>query len=168
MDHHLPPGRLGGPWVPSPRRRHDHMLTSPTMESYSTVAPFQETLKRLRRALSRGGFEIIRECDLASRSRPQRRRNSGLCRILYVTEPELFATAISTHASAALWLPVPVVLYEQEKSVTILRPAEAIVRDRATVLGLRALVEQSYKTLSQILEIVGTPSDPAHGQPESQ
>ena len=114
------------------------------------------------------GFEMIRECDLASRSRPHWRRNSGLCRILYVTEPELFATAISTHASAALWASRTTCPVRTGKSVTILRPAEAIVRDRATVLGLRALVEQSYKALSQILEIVGTPSDPAHGQPESQ
>ena len=159
-----PSGRLGKPWVPSPRRQDDYMLASATMESYSAVTPFKETLNRLRRALSRRGFEIMRECDLASRIRPQWRRKLGPCRMLYVTEPELFATAISTHASAALWLPIPVVLYEREESVTILRPAEAIVRDRATVLGLRAIVEQSYKTLSQILEIVGTPCDPAHGQ----
>ena len=158
-----PSGRLGGPWAPSRRRQDDHMLASATMESYSAVTPFKETLNRLRRALSRRGFEIMRECDLASRIRPQWRSNSGSCRMLYVTEPELFATAISRHASAALWLPIPVVLYEQEESVTILRPAEAIVRDRATVLGLRAMVEQSYKSLSQILEIVGTPSDPAPG-----
>jgi uncharacterized protein (DUF302 family) len=149
--------------VPSPRRRHDHMLASATMESYSAITPFGVTLKRLKRALSRGGFEIMRECDLASRMRRRLGRNSGPCRILYVTEPALFATAISTHASAALWLPVPVVLCEQEDSVVILRPAEAIVQDRAAVLGLRAMVEQSYKTLSQILEMVGTPSDPAHG-----
>lgn len=60
-----PSGRLGKPWVPSPRRRDDYMLASATMESYSAVTPFKETLNRLRRALSRRGFEIMRECDLA-------------------------------------------------------------------------------------------------------
>jgi uncharacterized protein (DUF302 family) len=132
------------------------MLASAGMETYDSVTPFHETLKRLRRALSRRGFEIMRECDAASRVRTYCGGNSGHCRILYITEPELFATAISTHASAALWLPIPIVLCEREGFVTILRPSEAIVRDRAAVLGLRALVERSYQTLTEALESVGT------------
>jgi hypothetical protein len=74
---------------------------------------------------------------------------------MYVTEPELLASALSIHASAALWLPIPIVLCEREQVVSILRPAEAIVRDRAALLGLRTLVEQSYRTLTAALESVG-------------
>jgi uncharacterized protein (DUF302 family) len=127
------------------------MLAAAAMVSYNAVTPFAEALKRLRRALSRHGFEIMRECDLGLRMR------TGHCRILYVTEPELFATAISTHFSAALWLPIPVVVGEQDGSVTILHPVEAIVRDRAALLGLRALVERSYRTLTEALKSIGTP-----------
>ncbi|MGH9627489.1 MAG: hypothetical protein ACRD7E_03885 [Bryobacteraceae bacterium] len=130
------------------------MLTSAWMESYDAFAPYAATLKTLRRALSQRGFEIMRECDLGSRIR--RRRGTTLhCRILYVTEPELFATALSTHASSALWLPIPVVLCGSEEFVSILRPAEAIVRDRAALLGLDALVERSYQVLTEALESVG-------------
>jgi uncharacterized protein (DUF302 family) len=125
------------------------------MESYRTLMPFDEALNRLRRALSRSGFEILRECDVGTRIRIRSGNDSAPhCRILYVTDPELFATAISTHASAALWLPIPLVVCKREDSVAILLPAELIVRDRAALLGLRALVEQSYHALAAALETV--------------
>jgi uncharacterized protein (DUF302 family) len=125
------------------------------MQSYTTLLPFDEALNRLRRALSRSGFEILRECDVGGRIRIGPGNDSALqCRILYVTDPELFATAVSTHASAALWLPIPLVVCKRDDSVAILLPAELIVRDRAALLGLRALVEQSYHALAAALEIV--------------
>ena len=127
------------------------------MESYSAVVPFDEALNRLRRALSRSGFEILRECDVGSRIRRRSGSDSPQqCRILYITDPELFATAISTHASALLWLPIPLVVCTRPGSVAILLPAERIVRDRAAILGLRALVEQSYRTLAEALGTVAT------------
>jgi uncharacterized protein (DUF302 family) len=125
------------------------------MESYNAFAPYGETLNRLRRALSRHGFEIMRECDLGPRIRTARDGSKTRCRILYVTEPELLAAAISTHASAALWLPIPVFVCEREQYVTILRPAEAIVRDRAALLGLRAIVERSYQMLTEAVRNTG-------------
>jgi uncharacterized protein (DUF302 family) len=133
------------------------MLASAAMESYHAATPYDDTLTRLRKALSVAGFEIMRECDLGSRIRTRVSGRAVRCRILYVTEPELLATAVSTHASAALWLPVPVVISEREDTVTILRPVVAIVRDRASLLGLRALVERSYKTLTEALETIGVP-----------
>jgi uncharacterized protein (DUF302 family) len=140
--------------MPGRRRRFEQALAGAAMESYSSAAPYDETLKKLRRALSRRGFEILRECDLQPRMRTGLKEPEQ-CRILYVTEPELFATAIATHASAALWLPVPVVVCERDESVVILRPAEAIVRDRAALLGFRALVERSYQSLTEALAGVG-------------
>ena len=131
------------------------MLASAGMESYTAFAPYGETLNRLRRALSQHGFEIIRECDLAPRIRSFCGASTTHCRILYVTEPDLLATAISTHASAALWLPIPVVVCEREEYVTIFRPAEAIVRDRAALLGLRAMVERSYQMLTEAVRNTG-------------
>jgi uncharacterized protein (DUF302 family) len=136
-------------------RRNDPMPLNVAMESYSTLLPFDEALNRLRRALSRSGFEILRECDVGARIRGRCGSDSPpQCRILYVTDPELFATAVSTHASAALWLPIPLVVCKRENSVAILLPAELIVRDRAALLGLRALVEQSYHALAAALKTV--------------
>jgi hypothetical protein len=77
-------------------------------------------LNTLRRALSQRGFEIMRECDLGSRIRQRGRGTTLQCRILYVIEPDLFATALSIHSSAALWLPIPVVLCGGEEFVIIL------------------------------------------------
>jgi uncharacterized protein (DUF302 family) len=154
-----PSGRLGGPSVLSLCRPSDQMLKSAGMESYNALAPYGETLNRLRRALSQRSLEIMRECDLGLRIRARSGRKTGNCRILYVTDPELLATAISTHASAALWLPIPVVLYERDEFVAILHPAEAIVRDRAALLGLQSLVARFYETLTEALESVGAPND---------
>jgi uncharacterized protein (DUF302 family) len=127
------------------------------MDSYSAVLPFEEALNRLRRALSRSGFQILREFDVAWRIRSHSiSESASQCRILYVTDPELFATALSTHVSAALWLPIPLVVYKGEESVAILLPAELIVRDRAALLGLRALVQQSYGAVAAAIETVAT------------
>ncbi len=154
-----PSGRLGGPSVLSLCRPSNQMLTDAGMASYNSLAPYGETLNRLRRALSQRSLEIMRECDLGLRIRARCGRKTANCRVLYVTDPELLATAIATHASAALWLPIPVVVCERDEFVTILRPAEAIVRDRAALLGLQSLVARFYETLIEALESVGTPSD---------
>jgi uncharacterized protein (DUF302 family) len=155
-DRDRPSGRLGGPGV-SALRLANPIPPSLGMESYSAVLPFDEALKRLRRALSRSGFEILRECDVGSRIRSWSASDSApQCRILYVTDPELFSSAISTHASAALWLPIPLVVCKREESVAILLPVELIVRDRAALLGLRTPVEQSYHALAAALDTVAT------------
>jgi uncharacterized protein (DUF302 family) len=153
-DHHRPSGRLGGPGV-SVIRKDESVPLKIGMDSYSTAAPFENALKKVRKALSRSGFEILRECDIGSRIR----RGSGndgspRCRILYVADPELLVTAISTHASAALWLPIPLVVCDRGESVALLVPAESIVRDRAALLGLRLLVQESYRALAAALRTV--------------
>jgi uncharacterized protein (DUF302 family) len=60
------------------------------MESYSAAMPFDEVLGRLRKVLSRSGFEILRERHVGSRIRsPSGSESAPQCRILYVTDPEL-------------------------------------------------------------------------------
>ena len=63
-------------------------------------------------------------------------------------------TAISTHASAALWLPIPLVVCHRGESVAILIPAESIVRDRAALLGMRVLVQDLYSAVAAALRTV--------------
>jgi uncharacterized protein (DUF302 family) len=142
------------------------MLVGIGMTCYRAAAPFDEALNRIRKALSRSGFEILRECDVASRIRRRRHGESAHCRILYAAEPQLLETAISTHASAALWLPIPIVLTERDELVTILRPAEEIVRDRAALLGLRTEVERSYHNLTQALAETGILLAESNDQPK--
>ena len=153
-DHHRPSGRPGGPGV-SVIRKDESVPLKIGMNSYSTAVPFEDALKKVRKALSRSGFEILRECDIGSRIR----KDSGddrapRCRILYVTDPELLVTAISTHASAALWLPIPLVVCDRGESVAILVPAESIVRDRAALLGMRVLVQELYSAVAAALRTV--------------
>jgi uncharacterized protein (DUF302 family) len=93
------------------------------MESYSAAMPFDEVLGRLRKVLSRPGFEILRECDVGSRIRSRSGSESApQCRILYVTDLEL-ERHLDTR-SAALCLPIPLVLRDRDDCVTILVPAE--------------------------------------------
>lgn len=154
-DQHRPTGRHGGPCATL--RGNDPILPSVGLDSYSVGLPFEQALNRLRGALSRSGFEILHESDVGWRIRRQSGSDSpSQCRILYVTEPELFATAVSTHASAALWLPIPLVVREGEESVVILLPTEMIVRDRAALLALRVRVQQSYDALAAALKTVAT------------
>ena len=168
-DHSRPSGRLGGPGVPAVRR-NDPLLPGVGMDSYSADVPFAQALYRLRRALSQNGFDILRECDVGSRIRPRNESDSATqYRILYVARPELFSTAISTHASVGLWLPIPLVICEREKSVAILLPDDVIVHDRATLLGLRALVQQEYRRLRSAIETLATRDsrkDDVRGAPE--
>ena len=65
----------------------------------------------IRRALSKHGLQLLRECDIASRfeDSPQE------CRVLYVADPALLSRAISIDISAALWLPLPVVVAEEAR-----------------------------------------------------
>ena len=155
-DYNRPSGRLGGPGVPAVRR-NGPALPSMGMETYSADVPFAQALSRLRRALSRIGVNILRECDIGSRMRSRSESDSTpQCRILYVTDPELFSMAISTHPSAALWLPVPLVVCRGEESVTILLPDDVIVHDRAALLGLRADVQQEYQRLRAAIETLAT------------
>ena len=65
-DHHRPSGRLGGPGVSVIRKDESEPLKI-GMNSYSTEVSFEEALKKVRNALSRSGFEILRECDIGSR-----------------------------------------------------------------------------------------------------
>jgi uncharacterized protein (DUF302 family) len=103
-----------------------------------------------RRAISKQGLEIVRECDIALRV-----GQTKPCKLLYVTDPDLLLRAISADVSAALWLPLPVVITEEGASTRILFPAEAIVRDRALLVGVADSVKKFYKNLSAAFQAIG-------------
>jgi hypothetical protein len=78
--------------------------------------------------------------------------------VFYVTQPDLLATGVLRHPSAALWLPLPVALNGETLQTRIFFPAEAIVRDRASLLGIRVRVSKLYTSLIAALETIGARS----------
>jgi uncharacterized protein (DUF302 family) len=150
-DHQRPSGRHGGPCVtPSGSRRATTSLTS---ESYIVERTYEQALRMTRRALSRHGLQLLRECNITSRFKDEGATRE--CRVLYVADPALLFNAVSADPSSALWLPLPVVVAEDAESTRILVPCEAIVRDRASLLGLRELVQTFYIRLTSALRTVG-------------
>ncbi len=152
-----PSGRHGGPSA-SPVLSNHHargLVLSATHECYVIAMPYPEAVSRTRRAVSRHGLQILRECDVGSHVPDNSPRGRRHCRVFYVTQPDLLATAVSTHPSAALWLPLPVALNDETLQTRIFFPAEAIVRDRANLLGIRGPVSKLYTSLIAALETIG-------------
>ena len=153
-----PSGRHGGPSaIPRPRTYSplNNALTATLVnESFVIGAPFEKALRRARRALSRQDIHIARECDISSRINKDSDTKIRECRVLYVTRPCLLERAISIDPSAALWLPLPVVVADEGESTRITFPSEGIVRDRATLLGIREQVRNFYKDLTTALQAI--------------
>jgi hypothetical protein len=78
---------------------------------------------------------------------------------MYVVDPTLFATALAKHSSAGLWLPVPLVISDESVRTRVLLPVEALVRDRATLLGLQIPVQDLYRRLTAALTAAGFTQD---------
>ena len=125
-------------------------------ESFVIGVPFEKALRRARRALSRHNIHIARECDISSRINKDAETNIRECRVLYVTQPCLLERAISLDPSAALWLPLPVVVADEAEVTLISFPSEGIVRDRATLLGIREQVRNFYKDLTTALQTISS------------
>ena len=149
-----PSGRHGGPCAPSTHWRHDgyELALTTTHDCYITPEPYAAVLSRIRRSLSRHGIEILRECNIGSRVRHESSVGPVRCRILYVAQPNLVTAGISTHPSAALWLPLPVVLSDAGALSEIFLPVEAIVYDRASLLGIREEVQGLYRAVTAAVE----------------
>jgi uncharacterized protein (DUF302 family) len=151
-DHQRPSGRHGGPSAAPPLRSRT-ATASLTSECYIINHTYEQALRMTRRALSKHGLQLLRECNVTSRFKAEGAARE--CRVLYVADPALLFRAISADASAGLWLPLPVVIAEDAKTTRILFPCEAIVRDRASLLGVRELVHDFYACLTAAIKTVG-------------
>jgi hypothetical protein len=158
-EHHRPSGRHGGPSVTSiqrigPTLHGGGITTASTHESYVALAPYQQAIRRVRRALSRHALEIVRECDIGARVWQHTSEQTRDCRVLYVTQRDLLALGIAADASVAMWLPLPLIVVSETEHTRIHFPVEAIVRDRASLLGLREPVHNFYAALLRALQTV--------------
>jgi uncharacterized protein (DUF302 family) len=117
--------------------------------------PLNEAVKLLRRALAEGGLEIAADLDLAGRIRKSLRIVFPPCRVLCVDCPVALLEALALDRSAAVLLPLHLVVTGQDglTLVHFLNPAAALysglpVTARAAVSKLQARVAQAVESVS--------------------
>jgi hypothetical protein len=126
-----------------------------TSESYIIPRMFESAVSITRRALSRQSLQILRECDVGSLRTREALQDVRRCRLLFVAKPLLLLRAVFADPSAALWLPIPVVVSDENVYTRVLFPLEAIVRDRACLLGIEDSVHNLYASLTAALTTIG-------------
>ena len=117
--------------------------------------PLSDALKLIRRALAEEGLEIAADLDMAGRIRKSLRINLPPCRVLCIDCPVALVEALALDRSAAVLLPLHVVVAGHDGSTLIhlLNPAAALysglpVTARAAVSKLQARVAQAVESVS--------------------
>ena len=117
--------------------------------------PFNQALKLIRQALVEEGLEVAAELDLAKRLRKALRIDFPLCRVLCVDCPVGLLEALAFDRSAAVLLPLHLVVTGQDgvTLVHLLNPAAALyaglpVTARAAVSKLQARIAQAVEGVS--------------------
>ena len=117
--------------------------------------PLPTALRSIRRALSDSGLEIVMELDLAERVRKTLNLEIAPCRILYIDCPASLWEAIVLDRSAAVILPLHLVLSAEKESTLayLLNPATTLYQvlpmtAKAAVSKLQARVLESLASVS--------------------
>ena len=117
--------------------------------------PPDEALRLIRRALAEGGLEISADLDLTGRIRKALRIDLPPCRVLCVDCPVALLEALALDRSAAVLLPLHLVVAGQNglTLVHLLNPAAALysglpVTARAAVSKLQARIAQAVGSIS--------------------
>ena len=117
--------------------------------------PLHEAVKLLRRALAEGGLEIVADLDMAGRIRKALRIDFPPCRVLCVDCPVALLEALALDRSAAVLLPLHLVVAGQDgfTLIHLLNPAAALcgglpLTARAAVSKLQARVAQAVESIS--------------------
>ena len=117
--------------------------------------PLNEALKLLRVALAGEGLEIAAELDISGRIRKSLRVNIPPCRVVCVDCPVALLEALAFDRSAAVLLPLHLVVAGQDDLTLIhlLNPAAALysglpVTARAAVSKLQARVALAVESIS--------------------
>jgi uncharacterized protein (DUF302 family) len=117
--------------------------------------PLNEAVKLIRRALADGGLEIAAELDITGRIRKGLKIDLPPCRVLCVDCPVALLEALALDRSAAVLLPLHVVVAGQDgfTLVHLLNPVAALygalpVTARAAVSKLQARVAQAVESIS--------------------
>jgi uncharacterized protein (DUF302 family) len=107
------------------------------------AAPYETALKLIRSALFREDLRISREFDVADIARLQPGMNVAPCRILCVDSPLLLLEAIALDPSAAVFLPLHIVISTDGRNTQVYWLNPAGIQSKRLPLGamlpLRAL-----------------------------
>jgi uncharacterized protein (DUF302 family) len=117
--------------------------------------PLKEALKLIRRALAKEGLEIVADLDLAGRIREALGIDLAPCRVLCVDCPVALLEALALDHSAAVLLPLHLVVASQDglTLVHLLNPAASLysglpLTARSAVSKLQARVMQAVESIS--------------------
>jgi len=117
--------------------------------------PPNQALRSIRRALAEGGLEIAMDLDLGGRIGKALRIDFPPCRVLGVDCPVALLEALALDRSAAVLLPLHLVVAGQDgfTLIHLLNPAAALygglpVTARAAVSKLQARVAQAVESVS--------------------
>ncbi len=131
------------------------MNGNPEIATLIMQKPINEALKLLRGALAEGGIEIAAEFDMAGRIRKALRVDLPPCRVLCVDCPVALLEALAFDRSAAVLLPLHLVVAGQDgiTLIHLLNPAAALysglpVTARAAVSKLQARVALAVESVS--------------------
>jgi uncharacterized protein (DUF302 family) len=116
---------------------------------------YNDALKLIRRALAEEGLQIAADLDLSGRVKKALRIDLPPCRVLCVDCPVALLEALALDRSAAVLLPLHLVVASQDgfTQVHLLNPAAALysglpVTARAAVSKLQARVSQALDNVS--------------------
>jgi uncharacterized protein (DUF302 family) len=117
--------------------------------------PPNQALRSIRRALAEEGLEIATDLDMAGRIRKALRIDFPPCRVLCVDCPVALLEALALDRSAAVLLPLHLVVAGQDgfTLIHLLNPAAALygglpVTARAAVSKLQARIAQAVESVS--------------------
>ena len=117
--------------------------------------PPNQALRLIRRVLAEGGLQIATDLDMAGRIRKALRIDFPPCRVLGVDCPVALLEALALDRSAAVLLPLHLVVAGRDgfTLIHLLNPAAALygglpVTARAAVSKLQARVAQAVESVS--------------------
>lgn len=122
--------------------------------------PLNQALKMIRRALAEAGLEIAAEFDMAGRIRKALRIDFPPCRVLCVDCPVSLLEALALDRSAAVLLPLHLVVAGQDgfTLVHLLNPAATL--SGGLPVTARAAVSKLQASLAQALDGISTRQQP--------
>ncbi|MBZ5594724.1 MAG: DUF302 domain-containing protein [Acidobacteriia bacterium] len=118
------------------------------------AAPFETALKVIRSALFHEDLRISREFDVADIARGQPGMNLAPCRILCVDSPLLLLEAMALDPSAAVFLPLHIVISADGPSTQVYWLNPASIQSKrlpaGAMLPLRAVQARIVKAMEKI------------------
>ncbi len=130
------------------------MNHEPGVTAYAIARSFDVALSALREALNAAGLIVSGEMDVSGRIRRQLGLDFGPCRVLMVDSPYLLVEALALDRSAAVLLPLHVVVSarESERVTHVHWLSLAGMRQARLPAGAEAPLTKLHNTLLRILD----------------